>query len=172
VLLDDKLLMPESKMSLQLTLGYVFLIGLCMPIQAAANAELSKYLPHPIWGAFISLLCSASLLIPLILLLKPEMPNWSAFNQVPWWALTGGFIGAIYVSSAILVAPQIGFVTFMVLIIFGQLAGSSLIDHHGLLNAAQKELTFTRVTGICIVLMGVFICVFSNQINSILGRTN
>jgi len=159
-------------MSLQLTSSYVFLIGLFMPIQAAANAELSKYLPHPIWSAFVSLLCSASLLIPLILILKPELPNWSIFNQTPWWALIGGFIGAIYVSSAILVAPEIGFVAFMMLIIFGQLTGSALIDHYGLLNAVQKELTVTRVAGTCVVMIGVLICVFSNQINSALDRAN
>lgn len=94
-------------------------------------------------------------LIPL-LVYGSKLGQW---RNVPWYALGAGIFGLVVVSSISFMIPRIGVAGAVTLITAGQLLVGAIFDHYGLLGAAVKSLDVTRVLGLCVVLVGVWITV-------------
>jgi transporter family-2 protein len=75
---------------------------------------------------------------------------------VPWWAWTGGILGAGYITTAVVVAPRVGALALMALVIAGQLLAALVLDHFGLLGLRKIPITSSRLAGAALLLLGLF----------------
>jgi transporter family-2 protein len=78
---------------------------------------------------------------------------------VPWWYFAGGLLGAVFVASALVTVRTLGAGGVVAATIAGQLTGSVVIDHFGLLGLSKHALSPTRVVGIALLAVGVFLVV-------------
>ena len=82
----------------------------------------------------------------------------AALAKVPWWAWTGGVIGAVFVASATVLVPRLGAASLICLVVAGQLVGSVVLDHFGVLHARQP-VDALRVVGLLMVVAGALLVV-------------
>lgn len=82
----------------------------------------------------------------------PSLSNKTASSckDIPWFAYTGGILGAAYVLSTILLAPKLGFTTFQLASVSGQLLSGIACDAVGLLHLKPSHPTKWR--WICVTL--------------------
>jgi transporter family-2 protein len=80
-------------------------------------------------------------------------------KHVPWWYFAGGFIGAVFVASSLVTVRTLGAGGVVAATIAGQLTFSVVIDRLGLLGIDQKPLTLTRIAGVVLLAVGVFLVV-------------
>lgn len=87
----------------------------------------------------------------------------SGIGQQSWWRWTGGAIGAVFVFTSVFLAPKIGIANTMFLFILGQLVGSMLIDHFGLIQMPLRPLQWWKFVGMAVMLAGVALFVFGER---------
>lgn len=133
-------------------------IGALLPLQALINARLGAMTQGALFASFASFLVGTVMLGLALALTRTPLPAASQAAGVPAWGWAGGAIGAIYVLSATLLVPRIGAAALICLTVFGQIVGSLLLDHHGVLNDA-RPLDVPRVLGALLVAAGVLLVV-------------
>ena len=89
------------------------------------------------------------------------------WNLITWWfglpsssshALIGGLIGAVFVFSGTLLVPRLGAAGLICLIVFGQVVGSLLVDHFGVLSQ-PRPVDLLRLAGATLVCVGALLVV-------------
>jgi transporter family-2 protein len=78
---------------------------------------------------------------------------------VPWWYFAGGLIGAVFVASSLVTVRELGAGGVVAATIAGQLTGSVVIDHFGLIGIDKQPMTIAKVVGIVLLAVGVFLIV-------------
>lgn len=131
-----------------------FSIGMAVPFQAGANALLGRTLGHPLWATLVSLLVSLLCVLPLLLWFRVPAAKFPAVSALPWWAWSGGLLGAAFVTGALLLVPRIGAAPFMLCVVAGQVLISVAIDHFGLMGLPVKAANPGRIGGVALVLLG------------------
>ena len=133
------------------------LAGLVIPIQSAANAQLTKGLGQVVVSAlaiyvvalFGLLLCTPFLGVSLRGL-GPKATG------LPWWAWIGGLCNLAFVLVAALTTQRIGAATFTVTITSAAVILSIALDHFGLLGLPQHPASWLRAAaGACLAVGGV-----------------
>ncbi|MEO1173961.1 MAG: DMT family transporter [Myxococcota bacterium] len=137
--------------------GFVALIGMFIAFQPIANGRISAAAGAPVAGAISNFIVGIVALGLVVVSGVAGRPNLSTLGQAPWWAWTGGLIGATFVTSMILVVPRIGAVTAFAAIIMGQLIGSAVIDNFGLFGMPSVTLSPLRGIGLALIVVGVFL---------------
>ncbi len=127
--------------------------GAVLPVQAGANAQLSKRFGCPIIAAMLQLLIGTAVLL-VVTLLNGELGALLKFSGVPWWHAMGGLASALYVVSGIVLFPRLGAIVTMGLFIAGQMLASLLLDVYGLLGIPPKLMTGTMLVGTLAILLG------------------
>ena len=133
------------------------LIGGLLPVQGSINSHLSTFLKHPLQAAFVSFFVGTLALFFLNVFLKTEVPAAKELVKIPFYLFFGGLLGAIYVTSAIVLIPKIGITSLLAASIAGQLIISSVIDHFGFFNVPIHPISFGRVAGIALLATGIFL---------------
>lgn len=139
------------------SLGLALFIGMLLPLQALINASLGKQTSGPLFASLVSFLVGSAVLCVWWLASKPTL-DFSALARVPWWAWTGGAIGAVYVAAATLLIPRMGAAALICAVVFGQVLGSLLLDHFGVLHA-RTPIDWLRVVGALLVIAGALLVV-------------
>ena len=141
-------------------IGTAILIGALMPVQAGLNAELTKILRHPFLGAMISLTTGA-IMVAAFVLVKGigGFGELKRLGEVPPHLFLGGILGAIFVGSSIFFIPKMGATAMIGAFITGQLLGSVIIDHYGLLGLSPNPINFGRIVGVILLFAGLFLVV-------------
>ena len=85
--------------------------------------------------------------------------NLSAWGNVPWYALTSGVLGLIIVGTIGYSTPRLGLVTTLTILIASQFIVGALLDHFGILGADLRPLNLTRLAGIGVMLLGVWLII-------------
>ena len=133
-------------------------IGALIPVQAAANAALSRSILGNVVVAALTLFAvAAATTIVAFGLMDGPVPTWAQFSAAPWWSFTGGFIVALYVLTITFLAPRLGVGTAIALIVTGQVLGAMLIDHFGLMRSLTFPLTPARLVGAMLMIAGAFL---------------
>lgn len=138
------------------------IIGTLMPVQAGLNAELTRILKHPYLGAFISLTTGAIAVLILVLVKGIGMGELKRISEVSPHLYLGGLLGAIFVGSSLFLIPKMGATPMIAAFITGQLVGSVLIDHYGLLGLASTPISMTRLLGVFMLFAGLFLVLKKN----------
>jgi transporter family-2 protein len=131
------------------------IIGGFLSVQGSINAQLSSFLKHPLQASLTNFLVGTVILILLNIILKTSMPSLAEMKTVPWYLFLGGAIGAMFVTSVVLLIPRIGVTTMLAASIAGQLIVAAVIDHFGFFNVAVHPISLSRVAGIIMLILGI-----------------
>jgi transporter family-2 protein len=127
-------------------------VGLQSPLASMITQRIgvfeSVFIVH-IGGAIVSL-------IPLLIVGGGRLAQW---RSVPWYALGAGVFGLVVIAAISYMIPRVGVAASITTIVAGQLLVGTLLDHFGLLGAAAKSLDPTRMLGLAVVLVGVWLTV-------------
>ncbi|MGP4059752.1 DMT family transporter [Halobacillus sp. H74] len=132
----------------------VFIGGVGVAIQSSVNGGLGQKI-GVFEGAFVSFLVGTVVLF--IVMLFFGRGNIIQVFQVPKWQLTGGLLGAFFVSVMVLSVPRIGVGAAIFTLISAQLIASSLIDHYGWLGMRQIPLDGQRIAGMVLMLIAIIL---------------
>ncbi|WP_432283412.1 DMT family transporter [Aminobacter sp. BA135] len=131
------------------------LAGAFIAIQAPINAQLARGLGVPVAAAAISFL-SGAIVLGVITFLATRTQglviDWKA--PAPWLFVAGGVLGAVYVTSTVLLTPRIGAAALMAFLVAGQLLAGMLVDKAGILGVAVREISMGRIVGAVLLLAG------------------
>ena len=133
------------------------LVGSGFPIQAGINATIATYHGHPLLAALTNTTVASLVLLVVILVLRVPAPSLMALGTAPWWAWGGGFLGAFFVLSSLVLAPKLGAAAFVATTIVGTMAASLVIDHLGLLVYRPQPITLQRLLGAVLVVSGMLL---------------
>jgi len=94
-------------------------------------------------------------LITIVLVAVVHRPSLKGvrIREAPWYAYTGGLLGPVYVVTAILLSPVLGFATFQLAAITGQLFSSLIVDALGFVVQRRKP-TVGRVLALTAIVVG------------------
>ena len=138
---------------------FVFLAliaGAAMPLQAGINLRLRYALADPVWAALISFAVGTLALAVYALATRP-VPTLAMASSAPWWAWLGGMLGAFFVTVTIILAANLGAATSMAWLLAGQFAAALVLDHFGLVSYAVRAVSWERVAGVALVIVGALL---------------
>jgi bacterial/archaeal transporter family-2 protein len=145
--------MRMLKLALPLTLAIA--AGISLVVQQALNANLRTALSSAAWSGFMSYFLGVVCMAAFALLLQDPIPSVATASRIPWYAWSGGLFGAIFIGLAIVLIPQLGAATFFALLIAGQMLGSIVFDHFGVLGVPVHPVSVLRVAGAALLVSGV-----------------
>jgi transporter family-2 protein len=127
-------------------------VGLQSPMASMISQRLgifeSVFIVH-VGGAIVALL-------PLLFYSGGKLSQW---RSVPWYALGAGIFGLVVIGAISYMIPRVGVAASITAIVAGQLLVGMFLDHFGLLGASVRTLDLTRIFGMAVVLVGVWLTV-------------
>jgi bacterial/archaeal transporter family-2 protein len=133
------------------------LAGGLVALQAPINSGLGKAVGT--WAAAsISFLVGTAALL-FIAAINASDVHLSGAGGLAWYYLTGGLLGAAYVSTVLVSVRTLGAGGVTAATIAGQLSTAVVIDRLGILGLTQKPLSLGRIVGVALLALGVFLIV-------------
>ena len=129
------------------------LVAMQAPINSRLGREIGTF---P--AAALSFAIGLTLLVAIVVVAGGAKDVGGA-RTLPWYYLTGGILGAAYVSTVLVSVRTLGAGGVTAATIAGQLAASVAVDHFGLLNVTRQPVTLVRVLGIVLLAVGVLLIV-------------
>jgi transporter family-2 protein len=80
-------------------------------------------------------------------------------RHLGWYYLTGGLLGAVYVTTALVAVRSLGAGGVTAATIAGQLTASMLIDRAGVLGLEERPLSAQRLVGVALLAGGTLLVV-------------
>jgi transporter family-2 protein len=141
-------------------LGISLLAGFMLANQNPINADLRKVVGSPLMAAAISFGVGSVFLAILAAVMNGSVfPTFSFIGQNPAWIWLGGVLGAIYITSNVLLFPRLGAIQTVILPILGQILMGTVIDTFGWFGSTIIPLTVMRVVGVSVLIAGVAVAV-------------
>lgn len=129
--------------------------GSLIAIQAVVNTRMGRDLGNPLLGTLVSFLVGTLSVIIYCLATRVTLPPFATLTRIPWWAWTGGLIGAFFVTVVIKTVPKIGVGALVGFTVGGQMLMAVLLDHFGLLGLTRHPITPGRLLGMALLIAGV-----------------
>ena len=85
--------------------------------------------------------------------------NLGGWQTLPWHVLLAGILGLVVVGILGFAAPRIGLVPVMTLFVASQFIVGAALDHYGLLGAEVRALDLSRVSGLGVILFGIWLVI-------------
>jgi transporter family-2 protein len=126
-------------------------------MQAPINSALGKAAGN-FAAAAISFTIGTTALVGITLLSNQKV-DLGAVGDLRWYYLTGGLLGAIYVTTVLISVRTLGAGGVTAATISGQLAFSVILDRVGAFGLDEKPLSVGRVLGVALLAAGVFLIV-------------
>jgi len=142
---------------MQLLALFALLAGALLPLQAGINAQLRTTLGHPVTTALVSFLVGTVALAGVCLALRVPVPTGAALGRSPLWVWTGGLLGAVYITLAVVLAPRLGATALVALVVTGQLVASLALDHFGWVGYPHRPVDAGRLVGVALLVAGVLL---------------
>ena len=131
--------------------------GFGLTAQVGMNSQLRKVLQSANQAALISFMVGTLALVALLVVMRTPLPARETLASVPVWAWFGGLLGAFYVATSTIVAAELGATTLLGLALLGQLVTAMVVDHFGWLGLPEHPITWTRIAGVALLGMGVWL---------------
>ena len=131
--------------------------GFGLTAQVGMNSQLRKVLQSANQAALISFMVGTLALIGLLVAMRTPLPARETLAAVPVWAWFGGLLGAFYVATSTIVAAELGATTLLGLALLGQLLTAMVVDHFRWLGLPENPITWTRMAGVALLGMGVWL---------------
>lgn len=135
----------------------VFAGGL-IAMQAPINSMLGKTV-GTFTAASVSFAVGTIALILITVLIGGGFGQIGEARHLSWYYLTGGVLGAVYVTTALVAVRSLGAGGVVAATIAGQLSISLLLDQLGILGVAERALTWERLLGVVLLVAGTLLIV-------------
>ena len=126
--------------------------GVAVAVQPSINARLAEKTGY-LQAATISF--AVGTLVLLLISLSTNQGSFRRVSESDWWQLSGGLLGAFFVTMTIIGVPRIGTTAVLALTIVSQLVAGLLLDHYGMFGMRGIPMDFKRLLGIALLLVGV-----------------
>jgi transporter family-2 protein len=132
--------------------------GGLVALQAPINSTLGRAIGT--WqAAFLSFAIGSVALALIAALATGGLGAISGVRHVSLIYLTGGLLGAAYITSVLVTVRTLGLGGVTAATIAGQLAISIVVDHFGLLGVDRQPISVQRVAGIVLLGLGTYLVV-------------
>jgi transporter family-2 protein len=134
-----------------LLLFLMFCGGIAVAVQPSINGRLAQKV-----GTFESSCISFAVgtLLLMAVVLIAGRGSLKGVASASWWELTGGCLGAFFVTMTIVAIPRIGTTASMAAVIGAQLTTGVLLDHFGLFGFRTIPLDGKRAIGVALLMAG------------------
>lgn len=132
--------------------------GGLVALQAPINSMLGRTVGS-LQAAFVSFAIGTLALLAIASLAKGGLGTVGGARHVPLQYLTGGLLGAVYVTTILVAVRTLGASGVTAATIAGQLAMSVAVDQFGWLGVARHPITAGRVAGLVLLAVGVLLVV-------------
>ena len=85
--------------------------------------------------------------------------NLKAVQTLPWYTLSSGLVGLVIVGTIGYTVPRLGLSKAFTIIVASQFLVASILDHFGLLGAAVRPMDLSRLVGMSLLVVGVWLIV-------------
>ena len=143
-------------MSHVLLLALMFCGGIAIAIQPSINGRLAQKV-GTIESSCISFGIGTLLLLAVALVYGRG--SFKAVSNASWWELTGGGLGAFFVTMTIVAIPRIGTTAALAAVIGAQLTTGVLLDHFGLFGFNTIPVDSKRAIGVVLLMAGATLVV-------------
>jgi transporter family-2 protein len=127
--------------------------GLAGAVQIAVQGRLNDRVGS-IEAAATASVIGAVLAIVLLLGVRRSLGGLADAVAGPKWQLLGGAMSILIILSITIAGPRIGVVTTTAFLIAAQFALAAVIDRYGWFGVEQVALTWPRVLGLALLLVG------------------
>ena len=137
----------------------IILIGLAGGVAVGLQGPMASMISQRLGifeSVFIVHLGGAVIALIPMLLLGSRLGEW---RSVPWYVLGAGVFGLVVIGSISYMIPRVGVAAAIISVVAGQLLVSTALDHFGWLGATVKPLDATRILGLGVVMVGVWLTV-------------
>jgi len=132
--------------------------GGLIAMQAPINSMLGKSV-GTFAAASVSFVVGTIALVLITLLVGGGFGDVGEASHLPWYYLTGGLLGAVYVTTALVAVRSLGAGGVTAATIAGQLTLSLVIDQLGILGVDKQAITWERVLGVVLLALGTLLIV-------------
>ena len=134
------------------------LTGGLVALQAPINSVLGRSIGT--WqAAALSFAIGTVALTLVAALAKGGLGTVKGVREVSLLYLTGGLLGAAYITSVLVTVRTLGLGGVTAATIAAQLAVSVVVDHYGLLGVTRQPITTMRVVGVVLLAAGTYLVV-------------
>jgi transporter family-2 protein len=127
-------------------------------LQSPINSQLGRAV-GALQGAFVSFAVGTVVLLVAAAFARGGLGRIGNVGEVSWIYLTGGILGAGYVTTALVSVRSLGTGGVIAATIAGELTVAVLIDQFGWFGVEQQVITPARVAGIVLLALGVLLVV-------------
>ena len=133
-------------------------VGGLIALQAPINSELGRHV-GTFQAAFVSFAIGTIVLAVIAALARGGMGQIGEAKNLSWYYLTGGVLGAIYVTTVLVTVRELGAGPVVAATIAGQLSAGVVIDQYGWLGVEKEPITAAKIIGILLLAAGVYLIV-------------
>ena len=138
------------------------LAGLFLPLQSLINARIGAAMNGPMMAALVNFIGGTVGLIVLILMFRLPWPSSAQAALVPSYGWLTGLFGAFFVAQAAFTVPKLGAAGMIALVVAGQMIGSIVLDHFGIMQPVQP-ITLQKILGAMLLFAGVVLILRPGQ---------
>jgi bacterial/archaeal transporter family-2 protein len=132
--------------------------GGLVAMQAPINANLGKSIGN-LPAASVSFAIGLVALVGITLIAGGGFGRLGEAGNLSWYYLTGGLLGAVYVTTVLISVRTLGAGGVTAATIAGQLALSVVLDRLGVLGLEKQGLSASRLVGVGLLAAGTFLVV-------------
>jgi transporter family-2 protein len=134
-----------------------FAAGVSVLVQQVVNANLRFEIGSPWWTGVVSYVGGTLVMLVMAFALRQPWPSMQMISRSHWVSWSGGLFGATYIALSIILLPRLGAATVIALMVAGQMVGSLVFDHFGLLGVPLHPVNAVRLTGAALLLAGAIL---------------
>jgi bacterial/archaeal transporter family-2 protein len=132
-------------------------VGGLIALQAPINSVLGKAVGT--WQAATVSFAIGTAVLVVIAMIAGGFGQLGEARHLSWYYLTGGLLGAAYVTSVLVTVRTLGAGGVTAATIAGQLSAAVVVDQLGILGVAKHPFTAARAAGIVLLGLGTYLVV-------------
>ena len=132
--------------------------GGLVALQAPINSMLGRSV-GTFQAAFVSFSIGTLVLALIATLAKGGLGQVGEARHLSWYYLTGGLLGAAYVTTILVTVRTLGAGGAVAATIAGQLTISVLVDHYGWLGVNRDPVDALKLAGVALLALGTYLVV-------------
>lgn len=134
---------------------FIIVGGALQSVGAAMNGQLHKSIQNAWLAAAISFTLITFFFAAAFLIMPHPLPTTKDLQELPWWAVVGGLVGAVQVYAGLSYVNKVGAGPFMGFTVTASLLASLAIDHFGWFRMDHHPLNVWRGLGAALLVGGV-----------------